>query len=89
MEVSPASADRTNVTGTATLGGAKVGASFAPGTYVAKQYTIFNATGGVTGTFNGPVNANLQGRLQSRLSYDANNAYLDLAKFTGPKVTRP
>ena len=52
VEVSPANADRTNVTGTATLGGATVNASFAPGTYVEKQYTIVNATGGVIGTFN-------------------------------------
>ena len=51
VEVSPANADRTNVTGTATLGGATVRASFAPGTYVTKQYTILNATGRVSGTF--------------------------------------
>jgi hypothetical protein len=43
VEVSPANADRTNVTGAATLGGATVKASFAPGTYVSKQYTIINA----------------------------------------------
>ena len=55
VEVSPANADRTNVTGTATLGGATVKASFAAGTYVAKQYTILNATGGVGGsTFSRP-----------------------------------
>src|SRR5205085_6367669 len=35
VEVSPANADRTNVTATATLGGATVNASFAAGTYVA------------------------------------------------------
>ena len=50
VEVSPVSADRTNVTGAATLGGATVNASFAPGTYVAKQYTILHA-GGVHGNF--------------------------------------
>ncbi len=43
VQVSPVSADRTNVTGAATLGDATVNASFAPGTYVAKQYTIVNA----------------------------------------------
>jgi len=84
VEVSPANADRTNVTGTATLGGATVNASFAAGTYVVKQYTIVNATGGVIGTFNGPVNTNLPGGFQSSLSYDANNAYLNLTIFTGP-----
>jgi uncharacterized protein with beta-barrel porin domain len=76
--VSPANADRTNVTGTATLGGATVNASFAAGTYVAKQYTIVNAAGGVIGTFNGPVNTNLPGGFKSSLSYDGNDAYLNL-----------
>jgi autotransporter-associated beta strand protein len=87
IEVSPANADRTNVTGTATLGGATVNASFAAGTYVNKQYTIVNATGGVLGTFNGPVNSNLPGGFKSSLSYDANNAYLNLeialAQYSG------
>ncbi|WP_244064311.1 autotransporter domain-containing protein [Bradyrhizobium sp. Ce-3] len=85
VEVSPANADRTNVTGTATLGGATVNASFAAGAYVARQYTIVNAVGGVNGTFNGPVNTNLPGGFKSSLSYDANNAFLNLAlDFTPP-----
>jgi autotransporter-associated beta strand protein len=78
VEVSPSAADRTNVTGTATLGGATVNASFAAGTYVAKQYTILNAAGGVSGTFAGPVNTNLPANFKTSLSYDANNAYLNL-----------
>jgi uncharacterized protein with beta-barrel porin domain len=85
VEVSPANADRTNVTGTATLGGATVKASFAAGTYVEKQYTIVNATGGVIGTFNGPVNTNLPGGFTSSLSYDANDVFLNLKlNFTPP-----
>ena len=79
LEVSPSNADRTNVTGTATLGRATVNASFAAGTYVARQYTILNAGGGVSGTFAGPVNTNLPANFQPSLSYDANNAYLNLA----------
>ena len=79
VEVSPANADRTNVTGTATLGGATVNASFAAGSYVAKQYTIVNATGGISGTFNSVVNTNVPNNFTSSLSYDANNAYLNLA----------
>ena len=47
VEVSPANADRVNVTGTATLGGATVNARFAPGSYVTRQYTIVNAAGGM------------------------------------------
>jgi autotransporter-associated beta strand protein len=78
VEVSPANADRTNVTGVATLGGATVNASFAAGTYVSKQYTIVNATGGVSGTFGSNVNTNLPLGFHTSLSYDANNAYLNL-----------
>ena len=78
VEVSPASADRVNVTGTATLGGATVNASFAAGSYIEKQYTILNAQGGVSGKFGGPVNTNLPSNFKSGLSYDAKNAYLDL-----------
>jgi autotransporter-associated beta strand protein len=83
VEVSPASADRTNVTGTATLGGATVNASFAAGTYVEKKYTILNA-GSVSGTFGSVVNTNLPGGFKSSLSYDAQNAYLDLALSFAP-----
>ena len=79
VEVSPSNADRTNVTGTATLGGATVNASFGAGTYVARQYTILNAGAGVSGTFAGPVNTNLPANFQPSLTYDANNAYLNLA----------
>jgi autotransporter-associated beta strand protein len=84
VEVSPTSADRTNVTGAATLGGATVSAVFAPGTYVVKQYTILNA-GSIHGTFAGPVNTSLPSGFRSSLSYDTNNVYLDLAlAFTPP-----
>jgi autotransporter-associated beta strand protein len=79
VEVSPANADRTNVTGSAALGGATVKASFAPGTYVEKQYTILNAAGGISGTFNALANTDLPENFKSSLSYDSNNAYLNLA----------
>ena len=86
VEVSPANADRTNVTATANLGGATVNASFAAGTYVAKRYTILSATGGLGGsTFGSVVNTNLPANFRSSLSYDANNAYLELAlSFIAP-----
>jgi autotransporter-associated beta strand protein len=79
VEVSPANADRTNVSGTAALGGATVKASFAPGTYISKQYTILHATGGVNGTFNALATTDLPANFNSSLSYDSNNAYLNLA----------
>ncbi len=78
VEVSPWNANRTNVIGTAALSGAKVNASFALGSYVARQYPIVNATGGVTGKFGSLVNTNLPSGFKSTLSYDANDAYLTL-----------
>jgi autotransporter-associated beta strand protein len=78
VEVSPVNADRVNVTGAATLGGATLKASFAPGAYVAKQYTIVNATGGITGTFNSFVTTNLPSNVSTSLGYDAHNAFLNL-----------
>jgi len=84
IQVSPANAGRTNVTGTATLGGATVNAVFAPGSYVTKQYTIVNATGGVSGTFNPVVGTN-NSNLTATLSYDAHDAFLNIAlKFVTP-----
>ena len=50
VEVSPTQADRTNVTGTATLAGT-VQAVFGPGSYIARTYTILSAAGGRSGTF--------------------------------------
>jgi uncharacterized protein with beta-barrel porin domain len=77
VQVNPATASFATVTGTATLGGASVGATFAPGSYVQKRYTILTANGGISGTFSA-VTGNTPSNLNSSLSYDANNAYLDL-----------
>lgn len=83
VEVDPASADRTNVTGTANLGGATVNATFAPGSYVSRQYTILTANGGLGGsTFGTLVNTNLPTAFASSLSHDANNAYLNIVMLT-------
>jgi len=90
VEVSPTSADRTNVTGTATLGGATVNAIFAGGSYVERQYTILNATGGIVGTFGAVVNSNLPSGFKSSLGYDASNAYLNLVlDFTPTPAPTP
>jgi T5SS/PEP-CTERM-associated repeat protein/autotransporter-associated beta strand protein len=80
VEVSSANADRVNVTGTATLSGATVNASFAlaAGSLVTKQYTIVNAGGSISGTFGSVVNSNLPTAFKPSLSYDGNNAYLNL-----------
>ena len=78
VELSPSDADRVNVTGAATLGGATVRARFAPARYIDKKYTILNAGGGVNGTFGSLVVDNLPSNFGASLSYDAHNAYLDL-----------
>jgi uncharacterized protein with beta-barrel porin domain len=77
IQVSPANAGRTNVTGTAALGGAMVSAVFMPGSYVDRQYTIVNATGGVSGTFNPAVSSNVA-NIKSTLSYDVDDAFLNI-----------
>jgi len=93
VEVSPTDADRTNVvaggggTGNAVLTGASVVATYAPGTYVERQYTILNAAGGLGGTtFTGVAGAAPLGFSHS-LAYDANNVYLvlemGLAQYSG------
>ncbi|MDB5581055.1 MAG: putative outer rane autotransporter, partial [Bradyrhizobium sp.] len=78
VEVSPSTSDRTNVTGIATLNGATVAANFSAGSYLVRQYTIANATGGVSGTFGSLVNTNLPVNFAANLRYDTNNAYLNL-----------
>jgi autotransporter-associated beta strand protein len=65
-----------NVTGTAALNGL-VGASFAPGSTVMKQYMILSAAGGVSGGFAGVAAA--PGGLVGSLSYDPTHAYLNFA----------
>jgi autotransporter-associated beta strand protein len=76
IQVSPMNAARTNVSGIASLGGATVSATFLPGSYVDRQYTIVNASS-VSGTFNPTVVSNMA-NIQSTLSYDANNAFLNI-----------
>jgi autotransporter-associated beta strand protein len=83
VQLNPATSSFANVTGSAALNGA-VRAAFAPGSYVARQYTILTAAGGVSGAFNSVVNSNLPAGFQTSLSYDGTHAYLNLAIFTGP-----
>jgi uncharacterized protein with beta-barrel porin domain len=79
VQLNPAIASFTSVTGTAMPGGATVDANFAAGTYVSKQYTILTATGGVSGTFGALVNTNLPANFHTSLSYDAHDVFLNLA----------
>ena len=89
VEVSPTNADRVNVTGTAALSGATVNLSFVStgSAGVAKQYTIVNAAGGISGTFGALVSSNLPTAFKPTLSYDGNNAYLNLTLSFRPANT--
>jgi outer membrane autotransporter protein len=82
VEVSPTAADRTNVTGTATLTGATVQATALAGSFRQQTYTILNATGGFGGTQFAGLNFSgssiSPGARNPHLTYDANNAYLVL-----------
>jgi len=77
VEVSPSAADRTNVTGTATLAGT-VQAVFQPGGYSQRAYTIVSAGGGLNGTFGTLVTAGLPSGFLTTLSYTATDALLNL-----------
>ncbi|WP_245284078.1 autotransporter outer membrane beta-barrel domain-containing protein [Bradyrhizobium sp. Cp5.3] len=85
VQVNPSTASFANITGTATLGGARVSAVFAAGSYVSKKYKILTATGGVSGTFASTVlNTNLPAAFHTALSYDANNVYLQILDLVIP-----
>ncbi|WP_159007830.1 autotransporter domain-containing protein [Bradyrhizobium sp. S69] len=78
VNINPTTSSFANATGTATLGGATVNAIYTSGSYVAKKYTILTA-GVVSGSFGSLVNSNLPTNFTTNLSYDAKNAYLNLA----------
>jgi len=87
--IDPTTSSFAHVTGTATLGGATVSASYANGAYLAKQYSILTA-GSVSGTFGTLVNTNLSSNVQAALSYDATHAYLNLTlSFVPPPNPNP
>src|SRR5262245_25644199 len=86
VEISPTSADRTNVGGSATLAGA-VQAAFAPGSYVTRTYTILSAAGGRSGTFNALTTTNLPANFTASLSYTATDVILNLTAALGALTT--
>ena len=77
VQLNPATSSFANVTGAASLNGS-AGAAFLAGNYVAKQYTILTAAGGVSGTFGSFNTQGIPSGFQANLSYDPNHAYLDL-----------
>ncbi|MBW7962157.1 autotransporter domain-containing protein [Bradyrhizobium sp. BR 10261] len=91
VEVSTTTADRTNVSGTATLTGATVQAVAIPGSFRSQTYTILNASGGLGGTqFAGlSVSGSFSPARNPHLTYDPNNVYLvlDPGAIVLPAVT--
>ncbi|MBR0875398.1 autotransporter domain-containing protein [Bradyrhizobium tropiciagri] len=86
VEASPSAADRTNVTGSATLAGtAQV--SFTPGSGVpiSSSYTILSAAGGRSGTFDAVTG--LPPSLSASLSYTPNDVLLALKSQVGSAFT--
>ena len=83
VQVNPATASTTNVSGTASLAGT-VGAIFASGSYVTRSYTILTAAGGVTGTFDAGAVRGLPAGFQPSLSYTGNTVVLNLEAHLVP-----
>ncbi|WP_156164604.1 autotransporter domain-containing protein [Bradyrhizobium sp. LTSP885] len=88
VNINPTTSSFANVSGTATLNGATVNATYANGSYVAKKYTILTA-GVVNGSFGSLINSNLPTNFATSLSYDGKNAYLNLALSFTPPATPP
>jgi fibronectin-binding autotransporter adhesin len=86
VALNPATASFASVGGTAALNGSAT-AIYLAGNYVSKKYTILTAAGGVSGTFGSLVNANVPANFTSTLSYDTNNAYLNLTLNFIPNPT--
>ncbi len=78
VQLNPTTASFASVTGTATLNGATVNATYANGSYISKKYTILTATSGVSGTFGPLVNTNLPANFSTSLSYDPHDVFLNL-----------
>jgi hypothetical protein len=84
VNLNPTTSSFASVTGTATLAGATVNANFAAGSYLAKQYTILTAAGGLGGsTFAGVTNTNLPAGFSDSLSYSGNSVFLNLTATLG------
>jgi uncharacterized protein with beta-barrel porin domain len=80
IALNPSTASFARVAGSAALGGATVQAIFASASYVAKQYSILTAAGGLgASTFGSQANTNLPSGFKTALSYDPTHAYLDLS----------
>jgi autotransporter-associated beta strand protein len=82
VEVSPSSADKTVVTGAASLAGTAQ-ATFQPGSYMPKQYTIVTSAGLGGTTFDTFAASGVPSGFDASLSYTATDALLNLAAALG------
>jgi autotransporter-associated beta strand protein len=83
VQLSPASAASSSVSGTATLTGGSVQTAFAPGSYVKKSFDILHATGGLGGTTFAGVSGNALAGVNESLSYTATDVFLNLSLTLG------
>ena len=85
VQVSPSAADKTIVTGSATIAG-NLTTTFANGSYApGTQYTLINSGGALSGTFAGLTTTNLPYSFTAQLSYDPNNVFLTLFPIVDPR----
>jgi uncharacterized protein with beta-barrel porin domain len=85
--LNPTTSTFANVTGSASLAGS-VSANFASGSYLSRKYTILTAAGGLGGTaFGSLTNVNLPSGFTTNLSYDADDAFLNLTAILGAPST--
>jgi autotransporter-associated beta strand protein len=78
VQLNPSTSTFAAVGGTASLNGS-AGAAFLAGNYVAKQYTILAATGGVSGAFSSFTTLGIPSSFKASLSYDVHDVFLNLA----------
>jgi uncharacterized protein with beta-barrel porin domain len=83
VTLNPTTASFASVGGTASLNGSAA-AVYVAGNYISKKYTILSAAGGVSGIFGSLANTNVPANFTSSLSYDANNAYINLTLNPAP-----
>ncbi|MBV9826075.1 MAG: autotransporter domain-containing protein [Alphaproteobacteria bacterium] len=81
VQVSPSAADRTNVTGTATLAGT-VQTQLQPGTFLPRSYTILTA-GAINGAFGSLSSSGVPTGLAATLSYTPTIVDLNLTSVLG------
>jgi len=86
VEISPGAADRTNVTGTASLQGTML-AALAPGNYSPRGYTLLSAAGGRSGTFGSFATVGLPDGFIASLAYTPTDVQLNLTAVLGMGTT--